>query len=200
MSFASWSLALKSAAVSVANAVASNVGFSPTVVTSCPLRSTTSAQRALLSYRNRCSSWLIAPKSPSVNDQLVAPTGMDLVVGPKRLGQLALDPIEESAGAALEIVALLPANVFLEQASRFRRPLPAKVAQCRKPTHRTRAEQIPPPHVLLATPHQQPRREAAQKTERGESGGPSAPHGQAISRRADNACAIVTPSAYSRSP
>jgi hypothetical protein len=46
---ASWSLALKSAAVSVANAVGSNFGCSPTVATSCPVRSTSSAQRALLS-------------------------------------------------------------------------------------------------------------------------------------------------------
>ena len=49
ISFASWSLALKSAAVSEAKAVASKVGGSPTVATSCPARSTSSAQRALLS-------------------------------------------------------------------------------------------------------------------------------------------------------
>src|SRR5215207_1318044 len=49
MSFASWSLALKSAAVSVANAVASKLGRSPTVAMSCPVRSTKSAQRALQS-------------------------------------------------------------------------------------------------------------------------------------------------------
>jgi hypothetical protein len=53
MSRASWSLALKSAAVSVAKAVGSNVGFSPTVATSCPVRSTRRAQRALLSWRKR---------------------------------------------------------------------------------------------------------------------------------------------------
>ena len=44
---ASWSLALKSAAVSEANAVGSNVGGSPTVATSWPVRSTISAVRAL---------------------------------------------------------------------------------------------------------------------------------------------------------
>src|SRR5215207_6251943 len=163
MSFASWSFALKSAAVSVANAVASKLGFSPTVVTSCPLRSTTSAQRALLSYRNRCSSWLIAPKSSSVNDQLVAPTGMNLLVGPKQLGQLALDPIEESAGAALEIGALLPANVLPEQTGCLGRTLATEVAQRRKPAHGPRAEQIPLPHVLLAAPHQENRREPTKK-------------------------------------
>ena len=72
------------------------------------------------------------------------------MVGPEGLGQLALDPIEESTGAAPEIVALLPANVLPEQACRFRRALPAEVAQRRKATHRTGAEQVALPHVLLA--------------------------------------------------
>jgi hypothetical protein len=41
-----------------------------------PARSTRRAQRALLSYRKRCSDPLIARKSSSVNDQLTAPEGM----------------------------------------------------------------------------------------------------------------------------
>src|SRR5471032_1066922 len=77
MSFASWSFALKSAAVSVANAVGSKCGCSPTVATSCPERSTRSAQRALLSKRNFWSEVVIAPKSSSVNDQLPEPTAID---------------------------------------------------------------------------------------------------------------------------
>ena len=48
---ASWSLALKSAAVSEANAVGSNRGASPTVATIWPVRSTISAVRALDSPR-----------------------------------------------------------------------------------------------------------------------------------------------------
>src|SRR5690242_3403174 len=77
MSLASWSFALKSAAVSVANAVGSKFGCSPTVATSCPDRSTSSAQRALLSVRNFWSECVIAPKSSSVNDQLAEPTDID---------------------------------------------------------------------------------------------------------------------------
>jgi hypothetical protein len=33
----------------------------------------------LLSCRNRCSDWVMAAKSSSVNDQLAAPTGMSTV-------------------------------------------------------------------------------------------------------------------------
>src|SRR6186997_3021718 len=70
---ASWSLALKSAAVSVAKAVGSKVGCSPTVATSWPERSTRSASRALLSERNFCSNAVIATESASLNDQLAEP-------------------------------------------------------------------------------------------------------------------------------
>src|SRR3989304_1242889 len=76
MSLASWSLALKSAAVSVANAVGAKGGCPPPVATSWPDRSTSSAQRALLSKRNFWSEVGIAPKSSSVKDQLAAPTAM----------------------------------------------------------------------------------------------------------------------------
>src|SRR6185503_4295861 len=71
--FASWSLALKSAAVSDANAVGSNCGVSPTVATSWPLRSTSSAQRAFDSRRYACRYVWICLKSLSLNDQLAAP-------------------------------------------------------------------------------------------------------------------------------
>src|SRR6266481_8307784 len=70
---ASWSLALKSAAVREAKAVASNCGGSPTVATSCPVRSTSSAQRAFESRRNACKCCWICLKSFSENDQLAAP-------------------------------------------------------------------------------------------------------------------------------
>src|SRR6266567_129368 len=70
---ASWSLALKSAAVSEAKAAGSNCGGSPTVATSWPVRSTSSAQRAFASRRNACRCCWICLKSFSENDQLAAP-------------------------------------------------------------------------------------------------------------------------------
>src|SRR5438309_3049649 len=83
--FASWSLALKSAAVREAKAVGSNCGVSPTVATSWPLRSTSSAQRAFESRRNACRCVWICLKSFSLKDQLAAPA-MSLLVG---LGHVA---------------------------------------------------------------------------------------------------------------
>src|SRR6266496_378543 len=70
---ASWSLALKSAAVREAKAAGSNCGGSPTVATSWPVRSTSSAQRAFASRRNACRCCWICLKSFSENDQLAAP-------------------------------------------------------------------------------------------------------------------------------
>src|SRR5206468_1873184 len=70
---ASWSLALKSAAVSDANAVGSNAGASPTVATICPVRSTIKAVRALDSPRNALRIDWIRRASSSRKDQLEAP-------------------------------------------------------------------------------------------------------------------------------
>src|ERR687898_828484 len=70
---ASWSLALKSAAVSDANAVGSNAGASPTVATICPVRSTMRAVRALDSPRKPLRIVWIRLASSSRNDQLEAP-------------------------------------------------------------------------------------------------------------------------------
>src|SRR5436190_7279543 len=70
---ASWSLAEKSAAVSEAKAAESNCGGSPTVATSWPVRSTSSAQRAFASRRNAWRCCWICLKSFSENDQLAAP-------------------------------------------------------------------------------------------------------------------------------
>jgi len=69
---------------------------------------------------------------------------------------VALDPIEESTGAALEIIALLPANVVLEQARRLWRALSTEVAQRGVPPKRTRVEQVALSRVLLATPTNSP--------------------------------------------
>ena len=71
---------LKSAAASVEKAVGSKFGRSPTVATSCPVRSTSSAQRALQSVRNRSNARVISAKSSSVNDQLDEPTGIDSIL------------------------------------------------------------------------------------------------------------------------
>jgi hypothetical protein len=46
------------------------------VATSCPVRSTSNAHRALQSVRNRSNALVIARKSSSVNDQLAARTGI----------------------------------------------------------------------------------------------------------------------------
>src|SRR4029450_12441898 len=81
-------------------------------------------------------------------------------------GQLALDPIEESAGAAPEISALLPADVFPQQARRRRRSLTAEVAQRRESAHRTCAEQVALVRVLLSAPPDHASREAAEEANR----------------------------------
>src|ERR687898_603498 len=70
---ASWSLALKSAAVSDAKAVGSNAGASPTVATIWPVRSTIRAVRALDSPRKPLKIVWIRLASSSRNDQLEAP-------------------------------------------------------------------------------------------------------------------------------
>jgi hypothetical protein len=69
----SWSLALKSAAVSEAKAVGSKCGGSPAVVIIWPVRSTISAVRALDSRRNSTRiAWMLFASS-SRKDQLEAP-------------------------------------------------------------------------------------------------------------------------------
>src|ERR687894_378432 len=70
---ASWSLALKSAAVSDANAVGSKAGASPTVATIWPVRSTIRAVRALDSPRKPLRIVWMRLASSSRNDQLEAP-------------------------------------------------------------------------------------------------------------------------------
>src|SRR5688572_12165973 len=70
---ASWSLALKSAAVSEAKAVGSNAGASPTVATIWPVRSTMRAVRAFDSPRNPLRITWIRLASSSRKDQLEAP-------------------------------------------------------------------------------------------------------------------------------
>src|SRR5437879_4713806 len=66
-------------------------------------------------------------------------------------------------------------------------------------------QQFPPAALHLGAPYHEPHREASQKTVGSETGpvGPRSPPARAhphIALRAESAWAIVTPSAYSRSP
>src|SRR2546426_5021042 len=88
---ASWSLALKSAAVREAKAAESNCGGSPTVATSWPVRSTSSAQRAFASRRNAWRCCWICLKSFSENAQLAAPA----IAFPRSVGLGHVPPREQ---------------------------------------------------------------------------------------------------------
>src|SRR5579863_3747962 len=96
--------------------------------------------------------------------------------------------------------------------------LAAQIPQGSQTPERMAAEQVAPVTVLLPAPDDDPHHHATQKPQRHEASGvngavavavpwpddyppPLPPRpGHRISRRADSACAIVTPSAYSRSP
>ena len=115
------------------------VGCSPTVATSCPVRSTSSAHRALQSYRKRSSDCVIAPKSSSVNDQLAAPTGM--CPYPSRV------MAAHAAGAASPAAggrARVPSHVVAQKMRRRRCRPPAQVSQGRQAPERMAAEQVAP--------------------------------------------------------
>src|ERR1041384_1325710 len=144
---ASWSFALKSAAVSVANAVGSNFGCSPTVATSCPVRSTRSAQRALQSVRNRSNERVMAPKSSSVNDQLVEPTAIRV------LGEVILHASQQLLAAPPERRVSLPSNVVGENPKAVGTRPTAEVPERGQPTHPPGAEQVPAGTAHLRAPN-----------------------------------------------
>src|SRR5688500_14820051 len=133
---ASWSLALKSAAVSDANAVGSNATGWPTVATSWPVRSTMSAVRALDSCRNDVRMSSIRRESSSRNDQLDAP---DIQ---RRLRKRCLHAPEERFAAAAEHRLHLPRDIIPEQPHRLDAPLPGEELERRHPAKRVPAEQV----------------------------------------------------------
>src|SRR5262245_59660558 len=126
ISFANWSLALKSAAASVENAVGSKLGRSPTVAMSWPLRSTSKVQRALHSPRNRSSAVVIAPKSSSVNDQLAAPTSIEFV-----LVEVGVHLAKDQRTTPAKPRMAFPPNVISENARRIDSGVAAEITQRR---------------------------------------------------------------------
>src|SRR5947209_588117 len=103
---ASWSLALKSAAVREAKAAESNWGASPTVATSWPVRSTSKAQRAFESRRNARRCCWICLKSFSENDQLAAPA----IAFPRSVGLGHVPPRQQRLrdGHAIGVLEIPP--------------------------------------------------------------------------------------------
>ena len=92
---------------------------------------------------------------------------------------------------------LLPCDVFAKKSYRSDRRACAQIAERGKPTERMAAEKVAPVLLLEMTPGQRTAGCPAKKSKCGELPVPCAIH---IVRRAESACAIVTPSAYSRSP
>src|SRR5712692_5841711 len=189
---ASWSLALKSAAVREAKAVGSNTGASPTVATSCPVRSTINAVRALASRRKRVRIAWRRCASSSRNDQLEAPP---LTAAPSFEG--CLHPANEGLGPAAEHRLGLPGEVVPEQSDRLHPLLPREEAERAEAPERLVAEQ-----VLAVTGEailgEEPAGHHPGQGPAGEDRGAAA-H-QDTSCRALKACASLTPSTYSRSP
>src|SRR5450432_458252 len=144
---ASWSFALKSAAVRVAKEVASKRGCSPTVATSCPERSTSIAHRALLSYKNCWSDRMIAPRSSSVNDQLAAPTGIE---GPSDEGLFHL--AQETLATTAQLGTRFAGYVVTQQHHVLGTRRPTDVPQSRQTAPGARAEQVVPVTVGLLSP------------------------------------------------
>src|SRR5512136_1257788 len=127
---ASWSLALKS------KAVGSKTGASPAVATSCPVRSTMSAVRALASRRK----WLRMPwrrcASSSRNDQLEAP---DVTAGAS--SERGLHPAHERLRPPAKPGLGFPGQVVPEQPHRLDPLLARQKAQRAEAAERLVAEQ-----------------------------------------------------------
>src|SRR5687767_4296489 len=133
---ASWSLALKSAAVSDAKAVGSNAGASPTVATIWPVRSTMSAVRALDSPRNPLRITWMRLASSSRKDQLEAPLMRHTSYeGGLHTPHYRLRPPTQHR-------LTLPGEVVSEQADGIHPILPGQEAQCRQASERPGTEQV----------------------------------------------------------
>ena len=92
---------------------------------------------------------------------------------------------------------LLPCDVFAKKSHCADRRPRAQVAERGETTQSMPAEEIATVLLLEMAPRERSTRSSAQKTKRRQLAVSSAIHNV---RRAESACAIVTPSAYSRSP
>jgi hypothetical protein len=92
---------------------------------------------------------------------------------------------------------LLPRDVFAKKSHRSDRGPGAQIAERGKTPKWVATEQIAPVLSLEMTPRERAARRSAKKPKCHQLVTSSAIH---IDRRAESACAIVTPSAYSRSP
>src|SRR3989337_2796664 len=108
---ASWSFALKSAAVSVANTVGSKASGSPIVATSWPERSAISAECAPVSARNLSTVRVRAARSSSSKDQVAAP---GFVTGS---GQGRFDVAHERDAPLAQDRRALPGDILAQQAA-----------------------------------------------------------------------------------
>src|SRR5688500_8578159 len=135
----------------------------------------------------------MAPKSSSVNDQLAEPTAMTV----PGLVKMRFDAPQHLLPAATKNGSAFPTDVVPQHPRRVEARLAAQVPERREPAERLRVEQIAPEALHLHAPDERPHRRATEKPQCRQIRR-TAHH--RISRRADSACAIVTPSAYSRSP
>src|SRR5205823_3935459 len=165
---------------------------SPTVVTSCPERSTSSAQRDFVSPRKRRRDSVIAVKSSWVNDQLAVPAVIVL------RSQRGFEALQHPRSALPEYSARFPSDVFAKQLGGSHRWTRPKVAQRSDAEERIPREQVAATVPLHSAPHQRTRCHAAQKSHGDETRTLATAHDIAL--LAVNAWAMVTPSAYSRSP
>src|SRR5512134_1249782 len=152
---ASWSLALKSAAVSEAKTVGSKAGGSPTVATSCPVRSTMSAVRAFDSRRNPASTVSMFRESSSRNDQLDAPPLTARHPRSACRSQFRLEPPDNGPCAAPQHRMPFPGQVVPQEADPVHPALPGEEAERAQPPDRRLAEQVPRV-ALESTLRQQP--------------------------------------------
>src|SRR5512134_1167275 len=194
---ASWSLALKSAAVSEAKTVGSKAGGSPTVATSCPVRSTMSAVRAFDSRRKPASTVSIFRESSSRNDQLDAPPLTEPPLPSARRSQLRLEPADDRPRTPPQYRVGLPLQIVAQQPYALDAALAGEKSQGPEPPHDRLAEQIVPAAVEAALGEEPADQDSRQRP----AARYRAPRShQGSSCRAVSACASVTPSTYSRSP
>src|SRR5688500_957203 len=110
---------------------------------------------------------------------------------------MRFDAAEHLLATAPKNDSAFPTNVVSQHPRRVERRVAAQISQRRQTPERLRVEQVAPEAVHLHAPYERPHRRATEKAERRHVRHPA--HHR-ISRRAESACAIVTPSAYSRSP
>src|SRR5438874_1162407 len=175
-----------------ANEVVSRPGASPTVVTSCPERSTSRAQSDFVSPRKRRRDSVMAVKSSCVNDQLAVPAVIFL------RSQRGFEVPEHPGSALAENAAGLPGDVFAKQLCGGDGRAGAQISERSDAEKRIAGEQIAPAVALHSAPHQRTSRHAAEESHGDCASALSTAHDIAL--RAVKAWAMVTPSAYSRSP